>query len=220
MLTSNHLLFTAALGKGPTISKPHWAKGQGLDRGLRIPLGWWMFRANLWLWLHFFTYSYASFCMFGHQYPWIRALWDKDLPHVWLPQIPWCNSSRSSSDASGCMLSKYSPEKEHLYNFWSLDSQNWGAFLRTLLVSNFPSAKIFSLRNSTIESIQLGPTLIWWIWTISFFISVGLHKSSTRITQGELYAEEVARMARELAWVFPLLGMCSKLKDLNLIVSA
>ena len=29
------LLFPAALGKGSTISKPYWANGQGLDRGLR-----------------------------------------------------------------------------------------------------------------------------------------------------------------------------------------
>ena len=38
----------------------------------------------------------------------------------------------------------------------------------------------------------------------------------TRITRGKLWAEEVARVAKESAWVFPLLGMCSKLKDSNL----
>ena len=190
-------------------------KGQWLDRGLRTPHGWWMFGENLWYRSHFFTYSYASFCMFDHQYPYVRVLWDKDLPPVWLPQIPSCNSSKSSFDASKCIYSKYGPEKERLYNFWSSDNQNRGAFLRTLVASDFPSGKISSLRNNTMKSIQLGPTLIWWIWTTSFFILVGLHRSSTRITRGRLCVEEVASMARESACVFLLLGICDKLKDSN-----
>jgi len=33
--------------------------------------------------------------------------------------------------------------------------------------------------------------------------------------QGKPYAEEVARMAKESACIFPLLGICSKLKDSN-----
>ena len=65
-------------------------------------------------------------------------------------------------------------------------------------------------------SIQLGPTLIWWIWAFSLCISVGLHKFSTRITRGKLYAKEVVRVTRELACVFLLLGICCKVKDLNL----
>ena len=134
---------------------------------------------------------------------------------MWLPQISSCNSSRSSSDTSGCTHSKYDPKKEHLYGFWSSDSKNQGTFLHTLVAFDFSLGKISSLRNSTIESIQLGPTLIWWIWTISLFISVGLHKSSTRITRDKPYVEEVTRMARELTWVFPLLGMCYKLKNSN-----
>ena len=153
--------------------------------------------------------------MFSHQYPWVRAVWDKDLPPVWLPQIPLCNSLRSSFYALGCMHNKYGPEKERLYNFWSSDNQNRGAFLCALLASYFPSGKISSFRNSTIRSIQLGATLIWWIWTISFFILVGLHKSSTRITWGKPCAEEVARVARESACVFPLLEIYSKLKYSN-----
>ena len=153
MPTSNHLLFPTALGKDPTISKPHWAKSQGLDRALRTPPDWWMFGENLWHWLHFFTYSCASFCIFGHQYPWVRVVWDKDLHLVWLLEIPSCNSSRSSSTASGCMHSRYGPEKERLYNFWSSDSQNRGAFLRTLSASDLPSGKMSSLRNNIIKSI-------------------------------------------------------------------
>ena len=48
---------------------------------------------------------------------------------------------------------KYGQEKERLYNFWSSDNQNQGAFLRTFLDSDFLLGKMFSLRNSTIESI-------------------------------------------------------------------
>ena len=33
------LLLPITLEKGPTISKPHWPKGQGLERGLRTPSG-------------------------------------------------------------------------------------------------------------------------------------------------------------------------------------
>ena len=36
---------------------------------------------------------------------------------VWLPQIPSCNSSRSSSTASRCMHNRYGLEKYLLYNF-------------------------------------------------------------------------------------------------------
>ena len=108
-------------------------------------------------------------------------------------------SSISSSDASGCMHSKYDPEKERLYNFWSSNSQNRGAFLHTLSAFNFSSSKISSLRNKTIESIQLGLTLIWWIWTTAFFILVGLHRSSTRITRDRLCAEEVGSVDKESA---------------------
>ena len=140
---------------------------------------------------------------------------NKDLPPVWLSQIPSCNSSRSSYDASGCMHNKYGLKKERLYNFWSSDSQNRGAFLRTLSASDLLLGKMSSLRRSTIESIQLGPTLIWRIWTMFLPILVGLHKSSTRITQGKLCTEEVTSVARELVCVFLLLGICDKLKDSN-----
>ena len=142
-------------------------------------------------------------------------MWDKDLPLVWLPQIPSCNSSRSSSTASRFMHSRYGPEKVLLYNFWSLESQNRGDFLHTLLALDLPSGKIYSLRNSTIESIQLGPTFIWWIWTLFPPLSVGLHKSSTRITRGKLCAEGVASVVRKSACVFLLLGIYDKLKDSN-----
>ena len=96
-----------------------------------------------------------------------------------------------------------------------MDNQNWGAFLRTLSASNLFSSKTSSLRNSTIEFIQLGPTLIWWTWTTFPLNLAGLHKSSTRITWGKLCAKEVVNVARESAWVFLFLGTCDKLKDLN-----
>ena len=173
MPMSRYFLFPIALGKGPTISSPHWTKGQGLERGLRTPLGWWMFGANLWHWSHFLTYSCAFFCMSGHQYPWVMARWDKDLPSVWLSQIPSWSSSRSDYDASGCTQSKYGLEKEHLYNFLSLDIQNRGAFLRTFSTSDFSSGNTSLSRNINIGSIQLGPNLIWWIWSKSLLVGVG-----------------------------------------------
>ena len=145
----------------------------------------------------------------------MRALWDKDLPLVWLPQIPSCNSSRSSSTASGCMHSRYGLEKDILYNFWSLDNQNRGSFLRNMSALDLFSSKTSSFRNSTIESIQIGPTLIWWTWTVFALTSVGLHKPYTRITRCKLCVEEVADVARESTWVFLLLRTCDKLKDSN-----
>ena len=143
------------------------------------------------------------------------TLRDKDLPPVWFPQIPSYSSSRSSFVASGWTQSRYGSEKEHLYNFWSSNSQKQGAFLLILSASDLSSGKMSSLRYSTIESIQLGPILIWWTWTACPFISVGLHKSSIRITQGRLCAEEVTSVAMESACVFPLLGTCNRVKDSN-----
>ena len=177
MPTKSHLLFPATLGKSPTISKPYWLKGQGLDRRLRTPPSWWMLEANFWHWSHFFMYSNASLCILSHQYPYIRVIWDKDLPPVWLPQIPSCNSSWSSSIALGWMHSKYGPEKERLYNFWSSDSQNHGAFLCTLLSSLFSSGKMSSLRNRTIGSIQLGPPLVD---ELTFFLSISVRLHNSR----------------------------------------
>ena len=151
--------------------------------------------------------------MFGHQYPCVRALWNKDLPPMWLPQIPSCNSSRSSSNALGCIHSKCGPKKEHLYNFWSSDSQNQGSFRRTLSPSDFSLGKISSLRkkNYGVHLARSHPNLMDMDHLILHLNS--LHRFSTRITRGRLYAEKVASGARESAWVFPLLGMFCKLKE-------
>ena len=143
--------------------------------------------------------------------------WDKDLPPVWLPQTPSCNSFRSDSDASGCTQSSYGLEKERLYSFLSLDIQNRGAFLRTFSASNFSSGNTSLSRNSNIGSIQLGSNLIWWTWRKSLLIGVGVHKSSTSITRGKSYVEEVARVAKESAWVFPFLGIYDKSKNSNFV---
>ena len=145
------------------------------------------------------------------------ALWAMDLPLVWLPQIPSCNSSRSNSDASGCMHSRYGPEKDRLYSFWSSDSQNQGAFLCTFLASDFSFGKMSLLRNWIMGSILLSPILTWGKQIIFPLILEGLHRSSMRITWGRFYAEEVASMARESTWVFPLLGMRCRLNDSNFI---
>ena len=61
-------------------------------------------------------------------------------------------------------------------------------------------------------SIQLGPTLTSWIQTMPFATSLALSRCSTRITRGRLPTEEVASVANEFAWVFPLLETCDKLK--------
>ena len=153
----------------------------------------------------------------GHQYPWVMARWDKDLPPMWLLQTPSCSSSRSDFDASRCTQSKYGPEKERLYNFLSPDIQNQGALLRTFSASDFSSGNTSLLRNINIGSIQLGPNLIWWTWSNSLLIGVGVHKSSTSITWGKSCAEEVARVAKESAWVFPFLGIYNKSKNSNFV---
>ena len=95
------------------------------------------------------------------------------------------------------------------------NSQNRGAFLRTFSASDLSSRKTSLLRNQIIRSIQLGPILTWWTQIIFPLIPKGLHRSSMRITRGKFCAEEVASVARESAWVFPLLGMCYRLNDSN-----
>ena len=134
---------------------------------------------------------------------------------MWLPQISSCNSSRNSSDILGWMHSRYGLEKERLYSFLSLDSHNQGAFLCILSVSNLSGGKMSSFKNDTMRSIQLDPTMICWTWAAIPFTSVGLHKSSTRMTRDGLCADVDASVARESACVFPLLGMWSRLNDLN-----
>ena len=143
------------------------------------------------------------------------AQWDKNLPPVWLSQILSCNFSKSSSDTSGWMQSRYSPKKERLYSFWSSNTQKWGAFLRTLFASDLSSGKMSYFRNSIMGSIKLGHTLTCWTWATFSLISVGLHKSSIRITRGKLCTEEVANVTRESTYVFPLLGTCSRLNNSN-----
>ena len=145
------------------------------------------------------------------------AQWDRNLPTVWLPQIPSCSSFMSDFDVSGCTQSRYGAENERLYNFLSSNNQNRGTFLRIFSASIFSSGNISLSRNSSIGSIQLSPKLIWWIWSNSFFVGVEMHKSSTIITQGKFCAEEVVRVAKESAWVFPLLGICDKSKDSNFV---
>ena len=48
---------------------------------------------------------------------------------------------------------------------------------------------------------------------MSFLTPSALHKSSTRMTRGKPYTEEVARVANESASVFPLPESCDKLKN-------
>ena len=143
------------------------------------------------------------------------ALWAMDLPPVWLPQIPSCNSSRSNSDASGCMHCRYGPEQDRLYSFWSSDSQNRGAFLFIFSTSDLSFGKTSLLRNWIMGSIQLGPILTCGMQIIFPLSPEGLPRFSMRITRGKFWAKEVASMAKESACVFPLLGMCCRLNDSN-----
>ena len=113
------------------------------------------------------------------------------------------------------MQSRYGPKKERLYSFWSSDNQKRDAFLRTLSASDLSFGKMSSLKNSTMRSIQLSPTLTWWTWTTFLLTFMSLHKFSIRITRCKLCTEEVASVARESACVFPLLGTCSRVKDSN-----
>ena len=145
------------------------------------------------------------------------ALWAKDLPPVWLPQISSCNSSRINYDTSQCMHSRYGPEKDRLYSFWSSDGQNRGAFHRIFSASDFSYGKTSLLRNWMMGSIQQSPTLTWVTQTIFPFSSEGLLRSSTRIIRGRFWAEEVASVAKELAWVFPHLRRCRRSNDSKLL---
>ena len=86
-----------------------------------------------------------------------------------------------------------------LYNFLSSDNQNQGVFLRTFSALDFSSDSISLSRNSDMESIQLEPSLIGWIRGISWCNAVRVHKSSTSITRGKSYVDDVARVAKESA---------------------
>ena len=91
------------------------------------------------------------------------------------------------------------------------NNQNREAFLRIFSTSDFSSGRISSLRNFTMGSIQLGPTLTSWIQTVSFETSPALSRCSKRMIRRSPPAEEVASVANESVWVFPLLEMCDKL---------
>ena len=68
------------------------------------------------------------------------------------------------------MHSRYGPEKERLYNFWSSDNQNRGTFRRIFSASSLSDGKVFSFKNDVIGSIQLDPTRICWTWAAISFI--------------------------------------------------
>ena len=66
------------------------------------------------------------------------------------------------------------------------------------------------------EALLLGMTMVQRMGgkVVEMFLDsrliVGLHKSSTRMTRGKLWAKEVASVARESACVFPLLRICKR----------
>ena len=137
-----NLLSSVARGNVPTIFNPHWAKGHGLEIGLRFPSGWWIFGECFWHWSHFFTYSVASLCIFGHR------------PPIWLPQIPPCNSVKRPSTSLGWRHNRYGPPNDCRYNLLSLDNQNLAEVLRFFSTSFASLDRTLSVINDTIGSIQ------------------------------------------------------------------
>ena len=146
--------------------------------------------------------------MLGHQYPWLRVLYDKDLPLVWLPQILSCSFSNSGSTVSRWTQSKYGPKNERLYSFYSLENQYCGAFLWIFSTSFLSLGSVPYLNNKTSRSIQLKPTCMLYTLTMAWSWQLGATKSSTTMIQGRPCPDEVANMANESAWEFLLLGIC------------
>ena len=87
--------------------------GQGIEDPSRLVNVWGKF-------LTLVTLFHIVLCFFLHIRPPIALCKGP----VWLPQISSCNSSKSSSTASGCIHSRYGSEKDLLYNFWSSNNQN------------------------------------------------------------------------------------------------
>ena len=98
MAMRTKILFLEARGKTPTMSIYHWAKGHGLVKEIKSLAIWWMRGEKRWYFVHLRTYIWASFCMRGHQYPWVRAQWANDLPSKCSPQMSsWISNSTSST---------------------------------------------------------------------------------------------------------------------------
>ena len=54
-----------AMGKGPTMSNPHWANSQGVLISVSSSVGYHMKLLKCWHLSHAFTYDWASFCVMG-----------------------------------------------------------------------------------------------------------------------------------------------------------
>ena len=152
------------------------------------------------------------------------------LPTTWCSSVISPSSFRSSLFILGHFSSSAGPlgllsemgrgtqvlwPHQHLYSLWSSDNQNRVALLRIFSTSYFTSGRISSLRNATMGSIQLGPTLVWWTRVVFFTTLLAPPRCSTRKIRGSSPTEEVASVANESAWVLPLLVMCDKLNRLK-----
>ena len=146
--------------------------------------------------------------MLGPKYPWVKALYDKDLPRIWLPQIPLWSSSSNTSITSGWTHCKYGPEYDCLYSFYYFESQYWSAFLWTFSALILFLGNVPSFRKDTTGSIQLGLTCIIFTLTGNWPYQLDATRSSTLITLSGPSSNEVAKVTNELAWGFLLLRTC------------
>ena len=89
-------------------------------------------------------------------------------------------------------------QKKNAYiTFYPRTAKTEELFFVFFLVSDFSSGNISLSMNSDMGSIQLGPSLIWWIQGTSLCNGVGVHKSSISITRGKSCAEDVAKVTKE-----------------------
>lgn len=145
----------------------------------------------------------------------MRALCDKDLPLVWLPEIPSWTSSNSGSTAFEWTQSKYGPKNNFLYNLYSLESQYCGAFLRIFSASNLSMDSAPSFKNEITWSIQLALTCMLFTLIGAQLTQLDATRSLTIMTRGRPCPKELVKVTNELAWQFLLLelALCRKLQN-------
>ena len=150
----------------------------------------------------------ASFCICGHQNPWVMALCARDHPPTWPPHTPSCSSVRSSLTFLGCRHKRQGLAKDLRYNLQSADSQYWEATQRIFLASFSSSGTLSSAMKSMIGFIQHG--FAFDIMAIStpaslsslFTSMLGSLISSILTSLGIFSVEDKANVANELACLF------------------
>ena len=152
--------------------------------------------------------------MLGHQYPWVRALWTKDLPPVWLPHIPSCNSSNKGSTRDVHTVDMALNEKACTISAPQITNNE-----EPFYVSFLPRPPSLDcnpcFKKVTKRSIQLGSTWIPCTPTKGFFTRLELAMSSTITTRGKFDPRDIAIIAKEFAWEFCPLRICFRVKLLK-----